>query len=420
MLPRPDLARLAIAYRRIPLLAIGRDVYLDTRLILRKLEGLPGVAAPPLGVPPSGRTEALALERLLSVLTTSTDLFAQAAALLPESLPLMQDPLFRRDRRDFFHGGQQQQQQQPGSDREGHNRSDVANDEGREGGGEDALEQAALRAEALHALRTAFHLVEHTLLADGRRWILGDHRHTPIPIPIPTPNTNTTPNHDPKNPDSNSTNNANTAKENSGPSLADIEAVWLFHWLTGLPGALDPAQVSRTHFPRVYAWVARFQAAVGAAKGSVDVRSMGGEEAASFLLSASFSALPDWSLGEDEGCGDGRGRGRGEGGQARRGEDGEREGEREGEGGVGYYYEREDELHVDATEPIARVYGLRKGSVVEVWPTDSGAAHRDRGRLLGLGADELVWETDAGVRVHAPRVGFRVRSAAVSAGVEEV
>jgi glutathione S-transferase len=40
ILPRPDLAELGIKYRRIPLLSIGRDVYLDTRLILSKLEEL--------------------------------------------------------------------------------------------------------------------------------------------------------------------------------------------------------------------------------------------------------------------------------------------------------------------------------------------------------------------------------------------
>jgi glutathione S-transferase len=39
-MPRPNLALVPVAYRRIPVLAIGRDVYLDSRLILRKLETL--------------------------------------------------------------------------------------------------------------------------------------------------------------------------------------------------------------------------------------------------------------------------------------------------------------------------------------------------------------------------------------------
>ncbi len=39
-LPREQLEALGIKYRRIPLLAIGRDVYCDTRLIIDKLEQL--------------------------------------------------------------------------------------------------------------------------------------------------------------------------------------------------------------------------------------------------------------------------------------------------------------------------------------------------------------------------------------------
>ncbi|KAF2681738.1 hypothetical protein K458DRAFT_479280 [Lentithecium fluviatile CBS 122367] len=38
ILPRPDLEKLGLKYCRIPIFAIGRDIYLDTRLILRKLE----------------------------------------------------------------------------------------------------------------------------------------------------------------------------------------------------------------------------------------------------------------------------------------------------------------------------------------------------------------------------------------------
>jgi hypothetical protein len=40
-MPRPILSeRLGVNYRRIPLMAIGRDVYIDTRIMLRKLESL--------------------------------------------------------------------------------------------------------------------------------------------------------------------------------------------------------------------------------------------------------------------------------------------------------------------------------------------------------------------------------------------
>jgi hypothetical protein len=40
-MPRPILSeRLGVNYRRIPLMAIGRDIYIDTRIMLRKLESL--------------------------------------------------------------------------------------------------------------------------------------------------------------------------------------------------------------------------------------------------------------------------------------------------------------------------------------------------------------------------------------------
>jgi glutathione S-transferase len=39
-LPRPVLEKLGIKYRRIPILAIGRDIYCDTRLIINKLAEL--------------------------------------------------------------------------------------------------------------------------------------------------------------------------------------------------------------------------------------------------------------------------------------------------------------------------------------------------------------------------------------------
>jgi hypothetical protein len=360
ILPRPDLARLGIAYRRIPVLAVGRDVYLDTRLILRKFESSAAAAGavtagsasascrPPLGAPAG--TDAAALERLLAVLTTATDLFARAAALLPRSLPLMRDPAFRRDRRDFFFArdGAPRRRQGDGDGGDGGGGGDDAQDDGAEGGevgaeAEAEAEAAAQRAEALHAVKAAFDLLEHTLLADGRAWVLG-------------------------------------GAADAGPTLADIEAVWPFHWMTGIPGMLSDVddngdstatttstaqQISSAAFPRVYAWVARFQAAVGAAKERVRAGRVSGEEAARILLRSGF-------------------------------------------------LEREEEVGVDETEPLARACGLRRGSWVEVWPTDYGAAHRDRGRLVGLGPDEVVWETDAGVRVHAPRLGFRVRPAAVA------
>lgn len=39
VLPRPTLEKLEITYRRIPVLAIGKDVFVDTSLIIDVLQG---------------------------------------------------------------------------------------------------------------------------------------------------------------------------------------------------------------------------------------------------------------------------------------------------------------------------------------------------------------------------------------------
>lgn len=257
-----------------------------------------------------------------------------------KELPLLRGAGWKADREDFYFGGkggtqgegQKEGGGEQGRGQHGEGEGEGGKEEGEGGEGprkkemEMEMEEAARRADALAEIRRAMAMLERSVLADGREWILGG---------------------------------------NDGPRLADIEAAWIFHWVTGLPGALDKDVVDKDKFPRVYSWVERFQKAVGAAKARVEVKTVTGEEAAGII---------------------------------------------KGEG-VDFY---EPEAEVDSSEPIVRACGLRKGQRIEVWPTDSGAAHRDRGKLVGLGADEVVWETDAGVRVHAPRHGFRVRPAAAS------
>lgn len=136
-------------------------------------------------------------------------------------------------------------------------------------------------------------------------------------------------------------------------------AVWPFHWLTTLPGALPSNLISATQYPKVFAWIARFDAYTrAAAKKAGKPRTIKGPEAVAIIEKAGLA---------EESCG------------------------------------------VDEMDPS----GLRKGDEVEVWPTDSGVNHRDRGRLVGLNGREIVVETRSGkvegVRVHAPRHGFRVR-----------
>ena len=216
ILPRPDVARLGIAYRRIPLLTIGRDVYLDTRLIIQKLEGM-FPSLPRLGITPGSNPEHALLERLLESFIVDGGVFVRAAQLLPSSLPLLRDPKFVKDRADF-NGAKLSREQ-----------------------------AAALRPEALNEIRRAMELLETTVLADGRDWLLG-------------------------------------TKE---PSLADIEAVWPLHWMVTMPGALPADQGAS--FPRVYAWIERFSAAAGAAKKKLGaVPTVSGEDAQNIILGASY------------------------------------------------------------------------------------------------------------------------------------
>jgi len=146
-----------------------------------------------------------------------------------------------------------------------------------------------------------------------------------------------------------------------GSSNDTVVAAWLFSWLKGLKGALQPAYISSQQFPKTFAWIERFDAVVLAAmKKNGPAQKISGAEAVQAVGNG------EWA---------------------------------------------EEEASVDDDDPS----GLRKGEMVEVWPIDSGFSRKDRGRLVGLSTKEVVVEgqTEEGgeVRVHAPRHGFRVRSA---------
>lgn len=173
------------------------------------------------------------------------------------------------------------------------------------------------RAEALVEIRNPFELIENNFLKDGRDWIAG-------------------------------------TKE---PSLTDIEAVWLFHWLNGLPNGLP--EDFKQAYPQTFTWVERFDKATrAAAKKMGKPKTVKGAEAREIIKGSGFAEV---------------------------------------------------EGQVEGSDPS----GLKKGTVVEVWPTDSGFNHRDKGTLIGLTGKEIVvegkMEDGTGVRVHAPRHGFRVR-----------
>ncbi|KAI9814537.1 MAG: hypothetical protein M1832_005717 [Thelocarpon impressellum] len=284
VLPREDLKALGLSYRRIPIVSIGRDIYYDTRLILQKLEerfpdGALGASTP----------ELKGVERLLEKWTVDGGIFARASQLIPLEMPMLRDPSFVKDREDLT------------------GRSWCLKD----------LERA--RPEAVVDIAAAYALLESTLLADGRDWILKTEK----------------------------------------PSLADIEAVWPFHWLSAMKTALPPSVISAKKYPRVFAWVARFEGALASAKKTgTKPTTIDGAVALTQITGASFA---------------------------------------------------EDDLGVDGADPS----GLKAGQDIEFWPLDSGSRHRDRGRLVGLTPTEVVVEaqTKVGgkvVRIHVPRHGFRI------------
>lgn len=137
ILPRPDVTALGASYRRIPLMSIGKDVYCDTRLILQKLE-----THFPNGALGSSMPDERAIQKLLEIWTIEAGIFNRASQLIPSSMPLLNDPKFVKDRLDF--SGRSWEK--------------------------DKIE--AFRPEALAHIRSAFDLLETTLLADGREWIL--------------------------------------------------------------------------------------------------------------------------------------------------------------------------------------------------------------------------------------------------------
>lgn len=288
-MPRPDVAALGTSYRRIPLLSIGRDIYLDTRLILSKLETLfpTSSAHPSLS---SSSLEHQTTAKLLEHWAIDAGMFNRAAALIPTDMPLLRDPKFTEDREDYT---------------------------GRSWRKED-IERG--RPEALVEIHAAFEFFESTVLADGREWVLGN-------------------------------------KE--GPTLADIEAVWLFSWLKGLKGALPQEYIGSEKFPMTFAWIERFDGVVLAAmKKNGAATKLSGADAVKAIGNGKWA---------------------------------------------------QEEASVDEKDPS----GLRKGEMVELWPIDSGFSRKDRGTLVGLSTREVVVEgwTEEGreVRIHTPRHGFRVR-----------
>ena len=139
-MPRPDLAALGVRYRRVPVLAYGRDIYCDTLLILQKFEKwyprgkkYKSISA----TDPTGK----AMEHLLEK-WTDVAVFASAAAAIPSEMDLCKDPKFQKDREELW------------------------------GRPWTKDEQVRLKPAGLANLVGNFEFLER-LLGDGRQWLLG-------------------------------------------------------------------------------------------------------------------------------------------------------------------------------------------------------------------------------------------------------
>ena len=141
--PRPDIAALGVQYRRIPMLTIGRDIYLDTRMILHVLQRRFPNADPHFRPLASAETpDQRALQKLFEHYTVDAGIFDRMAQCIPLDSPLLKNPKFTKDRESFT------------------------------GWSWDFDEYARVRPEALVCMRQAFELLED-VFSDGREWVLG-------------------------------------------------------------------------------------------------------------------------------------------------------------------------------------------------------------------------------------------------------
>ena len=140
VMPRPDLASLGVGYRKIPLMAIGKDVYCDSRLIISKLESLYPESR--LALPNSAEA---GVRKLFENWTIDGGIFANVVKLMPFWLEngLLQNKAFLDDRQKLS-GGRRMTAE---------------------------MMQAA-RPGGLQHIKEALDLLETTFLADGRQWIL--------------------------------------------------------------------------------------------------------------------------------------------------------------------------------------------------------------------------------------------------------
>lgn len=121
---------------------------------------------------------------------------------------------------------------------------------------------------------------------------------------------------------------------------------------------LAKSLISKELFPRTFAWMARYRAAIEKAKSAApEPTKLDGQAAADRILRSEAT---------------------------------------------------DPQVVVDKADPT----GLAEGTEVEIYAADWGTEHRDRGRLVGLTPDEVIIAVkskgNVEIRVHAPRIGFKI------------
>jgi len=138
-MPRPDLELLGVGYRKIPVLAIGKDVYCDSRLILSKFETLYPNSTLALSTPAE-----VGIGKLFESWTVDGGIFANAVKMMPywQESGFLSNVKFVEDRQKLM------------------------------GRKLTAENMEAGRPDGAQHLQQVFDMLECTFLADGRDWIL--------------------------------------------------------------------------------------------------------------------------------------------------------------------------------------------------------------------------------------------------------
>lgn len=291
-MPRPDVAKLGLQYRRIPILAIGNDVILESSLQLERLEQLP-LGADAVFQHAKVTPDVKAVQFLVTALTKA--FFRTAAMVLPLDGDFLQDKDWIADRAKLLNF--------------------------------DFAAAAAVRQPS--ALVETAALLENieTLLADGRDWVLGSATVTPV----------------------------------------DVEAVWIFLWLERMKGGFPDAHFGKAKFPRVRAWMERFNKVLEEAKAKQGpVEDISGDEASKLIKSAALSDVAS--------------------------------------------------VPIQANDLTAKQVGVSLGDHVTIWTNDvPNAKERDSGKLLAL-TNSQVWlevsTAEGSFRLQTPRSTFSMEKSA--------